>query len=299
MIIDAHVHVWDPSRASYPWLGPGMGGLDRTVVLDELLPSMRHRGVHGAVLVQASDDARDTEVMRGVAALHPEVLGIVAWSPLDDPHQLAADLESFAADPLIVGVRNLVHEHPPEWLDRSEVEQGFALLARYGMPLDFPTSDPAALSALPGVGARHPSLTIVIDHLGKPPIGGTVAERTAWRDAMAECARNPLTVAKVSGLYAARGPLDAWTIDQVRPFVEDALDLFGAGRLMYGSDWPIAELAGGYARTWDATVDIFSNADLPTREAIMGATAARIYRVDAQRLATAHHPTSPPEHEER
>jgi len=287
VIIDAHVHVWDPSTASYPWLGPGMGDLDRTIDFDEILPALTERGISGAVLVQASDDARDTEVMRRAADEHPEVVGIVAWSPLDDPRQLAADLERFAADPLIVGVRNLVHEHPPEWLDRPEVERGFALLAEYDMPLDFPTSDPAALSALPGIGARHPGLRLVIDHLGKPPIGGTAEERAAWRRLIAPCAENPRTVAKVSGLYSARGPRDAWTVDQVRPFVEDALELFGPASLIYGGDWPISELAGGYARTWEATVDILATVDQLARDAILGGTASRVYGLDLHRMAGA------------
>jgi L-fuconolactonase len=279
MIIDAHVHVWDPTRASYPWLGPGMGDLDRAIGLDEILPTLRERAVDGVVLVQASDDAGDTEVMRSEASAHPEVRGIVAWSPLDDPRQLASDLERFTSDPLIVGVRNLVHEHPPEWLDRPEVEQGFGVLARHAMPLDFPTSGPAALSALPGIGMRHPELTIVIDHLGKPPVGGTADDRATWRALIAECARNPLTVAKVSGLYAARGPLDAWTVDQVRPFVDDALELFGPGRLLYGGDWPISQLAGGYERTWSAATEWLAGLDAADREAVMGGTALRVYRL--------------------
>lgn len=279
MIIDAHVHVWDPTRASYPWLGPGMGDLDRAIGLDEILPTLRDRGIGGAVLVQASDDARDTEVMRSEAAAHPEVRGIVAWSPLDDPRRLAADLERFASDLLIVGVRNLVHEHPPEWLDRPEVEQGFALLARNAVPLDFPTAGPVALGALSGIGARHPELTIVIDHLGKPPVGGSADDRLRWRALIAECARNPLTVAKVSGLYSARGPLDAWTVDQVRPFVDDAIELFGPGRLIYGGDWPVSELAGGYRRTWDATSELLAHLGSADRATIMGGTAARVYRL--------------------
>jgi L-fuconolactonase len=280
MIIDAHVHVWDPSRASYPWLGPGMGHLDRTIVLDEILPTLRERGINGVVLVQASDDARDTDVMRETAARHREVVGIVAWSPLDDPRQLALDLDAFSADPLVVGVRNLIHEHPPEWLDRLEVEQGFALLAEHRMPLDFVTASPAALSALPGIGMRHPELTIVIDHLGKPPIGGGRDEYPAWRQLLAECARNPLTVAKVSGLYAARGPMDGWTTAQVRPFVDAALELFGQDRLVYGGDWPISELAGGYARTWEATVDILAELPPAARDAVLGETATRVYRLN-------------------
>jgi L-fuconolactonase len=284
VIIDAHLHVWDLDRARYPWLTPAIGSLHRSIGFDEIAPLLRERGIDGAVLVQASDEAADTAVMLAAAAAHPEIVGVVAWSPLDDPERLRADLERFAGDPLVVGLRNLVHEHPPEWLDRPEVEGGFAVLAAAGLPLDFPTADPAALAALPGIGARHPELRLVVDHLGKPPIGGDADDRAAWRRLLAECARNPLTVAKVSGLYAARGPLDAWTVDAVRPFVEDALALFGADRLMYGGDWPIADLAGGYPRTWAALTEILGGLPQADQDAVFGGTARRVYGLDPARL---------------
>jgi L-fuconolactonase len=258
VIIDAHLHLWDLDRAEYPWLTPEIGDLYRSIAFPEIAPVLRVRGIDGAILVQASDEAADTEVMLAAADAHPQILGVVAWSPLDDPARLAADLERWAEDPRIVGVRNLIHERPPAWLERPVVDEGFAVLAAAGVPFDFVTADPAALAALPGIGARHPDLRIVLDHLGKPPIGGDAGERAEWYGLLAAAARNPLTVAKVSGLYAARGPMDSWTVDAVRPFVEDALDLFGPDRLLYGGDWPISQLAGGYPRTWLAIGEILA-----------------------------------------
>jgi L-fuconolactonase len=277
VIIDAHLHLWDLARAEYPWLTPQIGDLYRSIDFPEIAPVLRQRGIDGVVLVQASDEAADTEVMLAAADRHPEIRGVVAWSPLDDAVRLTADLERWAQDPHIVGVRNLIHEHPPEWLDRPVVEQGFALLAQTHVPFDFVTADPAALAALAGITRRHPDLRVVLDHLGKPPIGGDAAGRAEWRRLLAECARHPLTVAKVSGLYAARGPMDGWTVDGVRPFVEDALDLFGPDRLMYGGDWPISELAGGYARTWEALRTILGALRPAEQDAVFGGTATRVY----------------------
>lgn len=277
MRIDAHVHVWDLERAEYPWMDAGLGDLHRTIGFDEILPTLQREGIQGAILVQASDEAADTEVMRSAAAAHPEILGIVAWSPLDEPERFASDIEAFADDPAVVGVRNLVHEHPAAWLDRPEVERSFAELARRGLPLDFPTATPAALAALPAIGARHPDLTIVIDHLGKPPIGGTTAERDEWHRLIAECARNPRTVAKVSGLYAATGPMDGWTTPEVARYVDDAVQLFGPDRLLYGGDWPIAVLAGGYERGWRAIQESIAALAGAERDLILGGTAQRVY----------------------
>jgi L-fuconolactonase len=275
--IDAHVHIWDLERAEYPWLGPEIGPLYRSVGFDDIAPALRERGIGGAILVQASDEAADTAVMLDAAARHPEILGVVAWSPLDEPDRLGADLDRFAAEPAVVGIRNLVHERPREWLRTPAVERSLALLAEHGLPLDFPTTDHAGLEDVVWVGERAPGLTVVIDHLGKPPIGGTEAQYRRWRALIAECAGNPRVVAKVSGLYAATGPLDSWTVEGVRPFVEDALELFGPDRLLYGGDWPISELAGGYARTWDAITGILAPLSDDDRAAVLAGTARRIY----------------------
>ncbi len=276
MIVDSHVHIWDPTRAEYPWLGPGMAPLDRSIDFTEVEPLLRERDIGGAVLVQASDNAADTRVMLDAAAEHPEVLGVVAWSPLDDAATLAADLERFADLP-VVGIRNLVHERPREWLDRAAVREGLTVLAESGLPLDFPTATHHAIADVVRLGAHNPSLRIVVDHLGKPPIGGTPDERDEWRSLISAAALNPRTVAKVSGLYAATGALDSWTTDLVRPFVEDALEILGPDRLLYGGDWPIAVLAGGYARTWDAMSDILAPLTSDERAAILGGTAQRVY----------------------
>jgi L-fuconolactonase len=285
VIIDAHQHVWDLDRADYPWLGPGMGDLHRTVTFEELAPTLGRLGVDGTVLVQAADNAEDTRLMLDVAARHPEVVGVVAWAPLDRPDELPDHLAALRRSPLVVGVRVLIHEREPDWLAQPHVDRGLAELARADLPFDFVTSGPAALAELPGIGARHPDLRIVIDHLGKPPIGQGSAERAAWRSLLADAAANPRTAAKLSGLYSSVGDLADWTVDGVRPFVEDALELFGPDRLLYGGDWPVSLLAGGYERTWAAVTEIVGALSPAERTAILGGTAASVYRLPARRSA--------------
>ena len=277
MIIDAHLHLWDLAAAEYPWLTPAIGPLYRSIGIAEIAPVLDDLGVDGVILVQASDEPGDTTFLRQVMAADARVVGVVAWSPLDQPERLARDLEGFAAGAGVVGIRNLIHEQPPAWLDRAEVERGLGVLATAGLPWDVPTADHEGLLPLSGIGARHPELRIVIDHLGKPPVGGSPEERSRWRRLLAECARNPLTVAKVSGLYAATGAMDSWTTASIRPFVEDALELFGPDRLIYGGDWPISELAGGYRRTWDALRTVLGGLGERDTDAIFGGTAARVY----------------------
>jgi L-fuconolactonase len=287
-VVDAHLHVWDPAVAAYDWLGPAMAPVDRAMRFREARGALRTAGVDAAVLVQAADNDADTEHMLATAAANPEVAGVVAWVPLDDPARVGARLAALRRDPHVVGVRTLLHERSDsDWILGPDAAPGLALLAEAGLPFDYSTSSPAALRHLPELAARHPALRLVVDHLGKPPVGGGREDRAKWRRLIAAAAKHPGVHAKVSGLYSASGPLDAWTTDQVRPFVEDALELFGPARLMYGGDWPISLLAGGYARTWESVCALLAPLAPDDRAAVLGGTAARFYRLDPALLNAA------------
>ncbi|MFE0418314.1 amidohydrolase family protein [Streptomyces tendae] len=288
-VVDAHLHVWDPGVAAYDWLGPAMSPVDRAMRFPEARRGLRSAGVDAAVLVQAADHDADTDLMLATAAAHPEVVGVVVWVPLDDPGRARARLAALRGDPHVVGVRTLLHERSdPDWILGPDAHPGLALLAEAGLPFDYSTTSPAALRHLPELAARHPSLRLVVDHLGKPPVGGGREDRAEWRRLIAAAALHPGVHAKVSGLYSASGPLDAWTTAEVRPFVEDALELFGPERLMYGGDWPISLLAGGYARTWESVCELLAPLAPDDRAAVLGGTAARCYRLDPALLDAAH-----------
>jgi L-fuconolactonase len=279
-IIDAHQHVWNLDSARYDWLGPELAAINRSFELEEALRSMARAEVVGTILVQAADNAEDTAFMLSVADRHPEVVGVVAWVPLEHP-DVVGHLERVRRDPRVVGIRNLIHDRPdPDWILREEVDAGLAALEAVGTPFDYVTSGPAGLSRLPAISSRHPELRIVIDHLGKPPVGGTAGARRHWRGLLNEAARNPHVFAKVSGLYPESGPMESWTPDDLRPFVEDALDVFGADRLMFGSDWPVSVLAGGYDRVWDGLARVFESLSPAERFAILGGTVTDFYRLD-------------------
>lgn len=288
MNVDAHLHIWDPDRAEYSWLGPELSPIDRAIPFDEIAPTLSRLGVDGVVLVQAADNAADTALMLDAAADHPEVLGVVAWVPLDEPDAAAAQLDALHASGVVCGIRNLFHARSREWARSAVVERGIGLVAAADLPLDFVTASPAALADLPEIVEQHPGLRLVIDHLGKPPVGGEADERDEWRRLLAAAAANPSTHAKLSGLYASAGPLDSWTEDSVRPFLDDALELFGPDRLMWGSDWPIAVLAGGYERMRDAIHRLLDGLSPFERAAILGETAMHFYGLDGRLPNTSH-----------
>ncbi|WP_349897517.1 amidohydrolase family protein [Parafrigoribacterium soli] len=285
-VLDTHQHVWDLSRAEYSWLGPDAGELNRTIAFDELKPSLKRAGIHGTVLVESADNAEDTDLMFDTAAHNPEVVAIVAFVPLDRPAEAAVALERLRESTLTVGIRNLIHNQAdPEWLLGREVSQSLGMLEDAGLTFDLVSVLPRHLELVPILSERFPRLRMVIDHLSKPPIG--LDSTQPWWDLIAAAAENPLVYGKVSGLYAATANPEAWTVDAVRPYVDHAMDVFGARRLMYGGDWPISLTAGGYDRVWEGLTRIFDGFSADERTAILGATGVEFYGIDESRIDAA------------
>lgn len=277
-VIDAHQHIWDPARVTYDWLGPDLSPIDRAMTFDDVEPELRSAGVQFSILVQSADSDADTAYMRAAADRHPTIAGIVGFVPLDDPASAAAILDDWEADPLMVGVRNLTHHNAdPEWLLRPDVGDSLRILEERRLPLDIVAVLPRHLDAVSTLSERHPRLRMVVDHLGHPPIGSSLTR--PWFEGIGRVAENPLVFAKVSGLYSVSTDMSAWTTESVRPFFEHACDVFSVQRLMFGGDWPISVLAGGYKRVWNGLSPLFDGLHASEREDVLGRTAAQFYRL--------------------
>jgi len=273
MIIDTHLHVWDLDRGGYAWLGPQHGELYRSFGPDEAAAELAAAGVDLAVLVQAEDSVRDTAYLLEVAGKCDVVAGVVGWVQLDDPTIAEAQLAEYGD--ALVGVRHLVHDDPrDDFLALPEVRRSLALLAERGLPFDVPDAWPRHLAATAELTDALPGLTVVVDHLGKPPRGGDLHP---WAEALRAVAARPNTVAKLSGLQQPGQP---FTAAALRPVVEIALEAFGADRLMYGGDWPMTVPAGGYAAHWDVIGDLVDELTEAERAAVLQGTATRVYALE-------------------
>lgn len=283
-VIDAHQHFWNPERVSYPWLGPDLAPIDRPIEFDELEPILVRSGVTATVLVQSADNDQDTDYMLAVAAEHPEILAVVGYVPLDHPIEAARRLEQLQDQEPFVGVRNLIHNQPdPDYLVQPEVLRGLGLLEAAGLSMDIVSVLPRHLEHVPTIAARYPGLRLVIDHLSKPPI--KEAHWEPWKTLITRAAQYPNVYAKLSGLYPnIDGPSD-WTAADVAPFVDFALEIFGSGRLMYGGDWPISVLYGGYDKVWRELSSIFGVLSLDDRTNILNRTALEFYRIPPKRVS--------------
>jgi L-fuconolactonase len=282
VIVDSHQHFWDLERVEYPWLVPAYGPIYRTFTPDELEPQLQAAGIDSTVLVQSANSFEDTDSMLGHAAERPWIGAVVGWVPLEDPIAAARALdERYLADPHFRGIRHLNHnESDPDWLVRPAVLEGLRVLAERDLVYEAVAVHPLHLGHVPTLARTLPDLTIVIDHLAKPPIAS--GDLGAWKADLAAAAAFPNVHAKVSGLNTA-ADWATWTGDDLVSAIGHAIDVFGPGRLMFGSDWPVAILAGDYAKVWSETnraLDVLGIAGAD-RKAILGDNAATLYRIGA------------------
>jgi L-fuconolactonase len=271
--IDAHVHLWDRALDPQDWIDPRtMAPIARDFGAADLRDMLESTGLERAVVVQSSNSVEES--VRLARLDQSVVAGVVGW--VDLTTEVGPQLERIRRDATVpvVGVRHLVHIDPdPEWLLRDDVAVGLTALERAGLCFDLVVRD-WQLPQAAVVSGRHEGLRLVLDHLGGPPAPGN--DLTAWAAGLRELARRPNVVAKISGLVSGLAP-GSWRAEDLADRVVIALEAFGADRLLYGSDWPLAELGGG-ATAWKAAADeLLAGLSESERERVFGGNAAETY----------------------
>jgi L-fuconolactonase len=273
--IDAHLHLWDLTVSEYAWLGPQFGPLHASWSADQAEPELRRAGMDGAILVQAEDSRVDTRFMLDMADSHDWVLGVVGWVQLDSTDAARRDLDTWTRHPRFCGVRHLLNDDQrDDFLDLPDVRASLAEVALRGLPFDVHDAWPRHFDRATRVAADLPELTLVLDHLAKPPRGHD--DLGAWRAALTDFAAQPNTVGKLSSL---RRPDAPYTVDALREVFDLALGAFGADRLMYGGDWPMSIPDGGYQPTWQVLQALIEELSDSEQDAILGGTASRVYGI--------------------
>lgn len=274
--VDAHLHAWDRTRFRYPWLE----GDDEapTVFVPADLP--RDIAPRAAVFMEADVTAEDApaEAVWAAGLADDAYAAVVAHAPIESDRRLRAALDHLLTVPKVVGVRRLLQDEPTERIVGPEWGAGIGVVGEHGLVFDACVRD-HQLPALVGLVRAAPATTVVLDHLGKPPLraGWGSARAAAWVDAIRAIAAEPNTVVKLSGLppEAGPGPLET----QMLPFLRTALEAFGPARAMAGSDWPVSRRPGWeYGDGFALLAERVGLADAE-RDQVLLTTAARIYRI--------------------
>lgn len=227
--IDAHHHLWQIRRYDYGWITPETPVLGRDYMPVHLAPELRAAGVARTVLVQTFHSEAETRWFLQLADQHPFIAGVVGWSDLTDP-DLGARLDALA-HPKLVGLRHVVQGEPDvDWLVHPAVIQGLKELERRGLSFDLLLL-PQHLKHVPTLARALPALRMVIDHLAKPPIREGQLE--PWARDLAAAAEHPNVFCKLSGMVTEADHAQ-WTVDDLRPYVAHALEVFGPVHVWFG-----------------------------------------------------------------
>ena len=277
MKVDAHQHFWNMDKTDYPWLVPAYGPIYANFYPRDLEPQLKAAGIDKTVLVQSMDSFEDTASMLTQAEDFDWIGAVVGWVPLLDHAAERKALDRYSRHPKFRGVRHLIHEEKdPDWVVQPGVIEGLKILAEYGMSFDVVAVFPNHLKHVPTLAEAVPNLTLIIDHLAKPPIKDK--EMGAWAEQMKAAAQYSNVYAKVSGLNTAADWAN-WSAADLKPYIDFAIEHFGAERLMFGSDWPVAILAGDYANVWAETNQALAGCPQSVIDSILGGSAAKAYRL--------------------
>ncbi|MFM1998021.1 MAG: hypothetical protein RLZZ111_2408 [Planctomycetota bacterium] len=275
--LDSHQHFWRYAAAEYPWIGAGMERLARDMLPDDLAPELSAAGIDGTIAVQARQSLAETRWLLDLARSNPRIRGVVGWVDLRSDG-LAAELDEFADEPGLVGVRHVVQDEPdPRFLLGADFVRGLERLAPAGLVYDlllYPHQLPAAVE-LAGLLPEQP---FVLDHLAKPRIREALID--PWRRDIQALARHANVSCKLSGLVT-EAAWRRWRGEDFRPYLETAVEAFGPERLMFGSDWPVCLVAADYADVVGLCRDFVATLSAAEQATIWGGTAARVYGVDA------------------
>jgi L-fuconolactonase len=280
--IDAHHHLWDPTRVQYEWMSEArMDSIRRPFVPADLLPELESCGIEATVVVQSANSSDDTELILEHAAATDWIAGVVAWVPLTRPDEVEAELERLLETDVVCGIRHLAHDEPdPDWLVQPTVVRSLGLIAREGLVYEIPAVYPLHLGHAARLAELIPDLRIVIDHLGKAPAPDAAEDFDHWCALMADCAAHGNVYAKVSGL-GTTGNGTPRPFEETGAAVARAVELFGPNRLLYGSDWPVATLNRDYGATFATITGMLGELSRAEHEAVFGGTATALYGLES------------------
>jgi L-fucono-1,5-lactonase len=276
-IIDAHHHIWWLAKRTQPFPAIFGNRLARDFTPDDLVPELNAAGIDGTILVQSLNDFDETLQYLDLADRHDFIRGVVGWIDLAHPAICGRSLETAGPRRRFVGVRHLMNYEPdPNWLLQTGVLESVGQLAQRRLAFEAIPVNHQQFDAVIELARRQPDLTIVLNHLGRPPVPENGWE--PWASQITRAAACPNMSVKLS----AGGDLVArwrWSTDAMRRYADHVLERFGPSRVMAASNWPVVLLGGSFAEVWRGLTELIAGLSASERAAVLGGTAERIFRL--------------------
>lgn len=282
--IDAHQHFWHFHEVEYSWIGPHMKVLRRHLLPETLQAELLREAIDASIAVQARNTPVETDYLLGFAARCPWIAAVIGWVELkaDD---VARRLERWQDQPKLRGFRHTLQDEPDAeaYMNDPSFQAGIAHLQSKGYVYEVLVRAPQ-LSAAVAMCGRLDSHWLVLDHLGKPAIRDR--DHLRWARSIEPLRHMRHVICKLSGLVTEAdrgdGSIEA---AELTPYLDTALEIFGAQRLAYGSDWPVCLLSASYARVHGIIRDWSQKLSPQEQSALWGGTACRVYGLNTDRVA--------------
>ncbi|KQX12025.1 amidohydrolase [Flavobacterium sp. Root420] len=272
--IDAHQHFWkfDPVRDS--WIDETMQKIQRDFLPEDLLPLLQENQFSGCVAVQASQSEDETNFLVNLAAKNDFIKGVVGWVDLRDV-TIEERLKDFSSNKIIKGFRHVVQGESDDFMLRKDFQNGIAALKQFNYTYDiliFHRQLPAAIS----LANQFPDQSFVIDHIAKPDIKS--GDVLSWKKGIEEIAKAENVWCKISGMVTEAN-WKTWKTDDLKPYLDVVFENFSADKLMFGSDWPVCNVASDYAEVVKTLEDYISQLSLPNQNKIWHENATSFYKL--------------------
>ena len=271
--IDAHHHLWRYTPAEYDWIDETMQVLRKDFLPNDRKIAMRAAGVDGTIAVQARQTVEDTRWLLELADANPEIRGVTGWAPIASA-DFAGFLDELGGQSKLKALRHVIQgEKDENYILREDFNAGIRAMAGTGLIYEILIYERHLPQTIEFVD-RHPEQVFVLDHVAKPLIASGVVE--PWAGRMRELARRENVFCKISGMVT-EADWKNWTPEKLKPYLDVAVEAFGPGRLMAGSDWPVCLVACSYERWWQILRDYFASFTQTERDEIFGGNAIGVY----------------------
>ena len=275
MVIDSHQHFWKYEPVKHSWIDDDMSVIRRDFSPSDLAKVYQENSIDGCVAVQADQTLEETDFLIDLASINNFIKGIVGWVDLR-AENIEETLEKYSKHNIVKGFRHVVQEESDHnFLLRPSFLRGISVLEKYNFTYDILVF-PHQLGAVLEFVKQFPKQKFVIDHIAKPYIKDGFFE--GWAAQMEAISKQENVYCKMSGMIT-EADYNTWTSEQLNPYMDLILKVFGSNRIMFGSDWPVCLVAGNYKQVKEIITNFIVKLSDSEQHGIMGNNAINFYNI--------------------
>lgn len=274
MTIDSHQHFWKYNQVRDAWIDESMKVIRRDFLPEDLRPILKDNAIDGCIAVQADQSETETEFLLNLAKNNPEIKGVVGWVDLR-----AANVEErlayYSKNPIFKGVRHIVQAESETFVLQEDFQKGIGKLAKFGLTYDILVT-PNQLENVCKLIDKFPNQKFVLDHLGKPYIKNGKIEN--WEENIRKLTKFTNVSCKLSG-FVTEADWGNWKVDNFKVYFDVIFEAFGVDRILFGSDWPVCQLAAEYKEVVQIVDNYIGKFSTIQQNKIMGENAVEFYNL--------------------